>query len=555
MNGRNLLNWKAALLPATALTAALAVGIGYFAGGSGDQPAASGGAGEFKFDTGPKYAPGSSPLARTEQQAVSSIEMFRKVNEGYSKATASPKEAPKTAKKQMTTAELREFMRQARHEINYDAAAMAAAQAQEAQQQAGSNRYIPGLRNTAQGGQGAAPASVHGAQAQAAARQEAAAASPSAGRKSAFTAGFSGYGLSRGGQGARQQRGLSEGSQSTSEGGAGFYAPGGDGNGGGRDLNAGAYGSHGGGQSSAQDSDSGKKGGGEELKHEPAPVAYIWPRSVDFGKMYNGETAARLIIIMNIGDAMLKLGAIENMDDNTPFYKESDHCTSASLAPKKSCTFKVRFSPRTANDHYTGFSVESNDSGGASYQSYIEVKGDSRYSGYNNWSGAAGSTNRLDFDMVPEGYSMSEVLRVYNTSGQTWHRLKLDSSKLPGSFRIASDGCTGQTLSPHGACELTVNFVPDAATNRNFCSGGYGQYHAIDMTTGAKLVHSRPKFPPLVIDKPVEASPNGELLVLADYDEYYNNRQLVLSAPISARSCAPFPVYGLERLQHYFYFK
>ena len=120
MNNRNPLNWKAAAAPAVVLTAALAIGVGYFAGGSGDSPASSRTSAGFKFDSGPKYAPGSSPLARTEQQSGSSIELFKKVNEGYSKETGAAREAPVKPRKQMSKAELREFMRQARAEVKYD---------------------------------------------------------------------------------------------------------------------------------------------------------------------------------------------------------------------------------------------------------------------------------------------------------------------------------------------------------------------------------------------------------------------------------------------------
>lgn len=560
MNGSHQINWKVAAAPALVLTAALAIGVGYFAGGSGDSQSDSKTPDDFKFDSGPKYAPGSSPLARTEQQAGSSIEMFRKVNEGYSKETSSVKEEPLTARKPMTKAELQEFMRQSRHEINMDPEALAAAAAQAQEPQQGKNVYAP-ARKAAGGGQAAAATALHGSPEQPAPRLQAAGGSAAAaGRKSAFTAGFSGSGLSRGAQGARQQTGFGQGSQSTSDNSA--FSSGEQG--GGRDLNAGSYGSHGGGQAAAQSpqSDSGKKGGPaeESLKREPLPVAFIWPRTLDFGKMYNYETAARLVIVMNIGDAELRVGRIENLDQEAPFRLEKDTCSSARLAPRKSCTFRVRFSPQSANEYYSGFSIGSNDDGAMDYQTYIEVKGVSKYSYLtwwwrNNWSGSAGYANRLAFDMVPEGYSMDEVLRVYNNGGETWHRIKLDTSGLPGVFKIVSDKCTGQDLGPHQSCALTVNFVPDAATNRKFCASGYGQYHSVNLTTGAKQLHPRPKFPPLVLEKPVEAAPAGELRVLADYDEYYNRHQLVLTVPVSGKSCAPFPVYGLERVQHYYYFR
>lgn len=561
MNGRNNVSWKAALVPAALLTAALAVGIGHFAGGSGDQQAEGQGSAEFKFDSGPKYAPGSSPLARTEQQSGSSIEMFRKVNENYSKETASAEEKPLPSRKMLTKNELQEFMRQQRAAIDMDPEALAAAAGGGQDGQPGArNIYNPARKD---GGAGAAAGSaVRSQQPGQAPRLQTASAAQ--GRRSAFSIG-SASSMSRGGSGARRQRDLDQAEESsTGESGGSSYSDGG----GARNLSAGEYGSHGGGQSAAQaaqqsaQNPSAAAGGPaeEKKKRTPMPVAFVWPRSLDFGKMYNYETAARMVIVMNIGDAELKLGKIENMDDETPFYLEKNGCSGKKLAPKKSCTFRVRFSPRSAKEYYTGFSIGSNDSEAMDYQTYIEVKGESKYSYLtwwwrHNWSGDPGYSNRLEFSMVPEGYSMDEVLRVYNNSGQPWYRLKLDLSKLPGSFKIVSDKCTGQELHPHQSCALTVNFVPDAATNRKFCPTGYGMYHSVNLTTGAKLLHSRPHFPPLVLDKPVEAYPKGEIRVLADYEEYYNRHHLVLSLPVSGKSCAPFPVYGLERVQHYFYFR
>ena len=114
----------------------------------------------------------------------------------------------------------------------------------------------------------------------------------------------------------------------------------------------------------------------------------------------------------------------------------------------------------------------------------------------------------------------------------------------------------GQVTTDSGpSCPVPVDFAPVAASNRQSASASDGQYSAVDIKDGAKQYSARPHFPPLVIDSPVEAAPRGELRVLADYDERYNNHQLVLSVPVSARSCAPFPVYGLVRLQHYYYFK
>jgi len=567
MNGREPINWKLAAVPLTVFTAALAFGINYFVGTPGDTAAPATSAAGFKFDSSPDRTPGAL-TASAGAQGGSSIEMFRKVNENYSKETSASgsRDMSAAAKKPMTRKELEAFMRQLHHEINFDPAAQAAAEAKAAQQE-GRGIYNPLLKNGRQEPPAAAGTAVHsGHAAQSMPRLQTADAGLARGRKSAFSAGATGAGMSRGGPGARRAAGLEQEGDSASGSGGYSAGPGESASaGGGGGMYAGDYGSHGGGQAagSSAEAQSGASGGGSQApqeKHIPAPVSFIWPRSFDFGNMFTYETASRLVIVMNIGDARLAVGKIENMDPGTPFILEKDKCSGALLAPKQSCTFRVRFSPGAVNDYVSGFSVPSNDNGSMAYQGYIEVKGSAKYSYLTWWwhqslAGTAGYTNRLDFDMVPEGYSMDEVLRIYNNTSENWHKIKLDNSALPASFKLSGDGCSGQDLGPRQSCSVTVDFVPDSATNKRFSSAYYGQYSAVNMNTGATLYSPRPKFPPLVFDKPVEADPKGELRVLTGVDKYHSKFQQVLAVPISAKSCAPFPVYGLERVQHYYYFR
>jgi len=567
MQDRNRFNWKTAAAPLAALAVALAVGVGYFAGGSSqDAATAPGQDAQFKFDSGPRYAPGTGPAART-QQAGSSIDMFRKANENYSAETA-PAGEP-ASKKPRTKKELQEFMRQMSHDINMDPAALAAADAAAGQAGGGTGATGrgPAARSGAGGEQPAAGAAVYS-------RQGAGAASRSgslASKRSSFSAGrLAGSSLSGGSGGLRQARGAGSSFGSDTAGGAsqdtdGAFVSGG----GGRSLEAGAYGSHGGGGASspqmaggASQSESGKMSAGgpqQQEKKVPEAVGFLWPRTFDFGDMYMYETAARQVILMNIGDAALKVGKIANMDDETPFYAEKDKCSNTTLAPGKSCTFLVRFSPKAVRDYVTGFEIPSNDENAMTYQGYIEVKGNSKYSystwwWRHHWSGPAGYNNRLTFGLVPEGYTMDQVLRITNNSGSEWEDIKLDKSRLPASFRLSGDGCTGGSLGPHQSCAVPVSFAPTAADNRRFSTALYGQYHSVDYASGAKSVHPRPGFPPLVLEKPVEAAPAGKLVVKANFNILHTG-QVVQEIPVSAVSSGPFPVKGLGRVQHYYFFR
>lgn len=571
MDGRKQLNWKAAALPLAAFTGMLAVGINYFVGGGGQEAAPPpGAASAFKFDSGPQYAPGSAAARGQAPSQGSSIDMFREVNKNYAADTAAAaKPARQTVAKPKNKRELEEFMKQVRSDINFDPAAMAAAEA--GQDQGGGGRSITNPILKSGGEEPQQAAAVYSRQGAKAAPGRGS--SSLASRKSSFSAGrLSGSGLSSGGSsGSRLQRGIGGGSGDAATG----QNTDGDYNmasGGGRNLEAGAYGSHGGGGGASSASDPGGPSGGpsasgpssmsapKEEKAPPAPVAFVWQRSVDFGTMYMYETGVRQVVVMNIGDAALKLGAISNLDDETPFYLERDKCSKATLQPGKSCTFRIRFSPKAVREYLTGFEIPSNDDGSLAYQSYIEVKGNSKYSystwwWHHYWSGTAGYNNRLNFGMVPEGFSMDQVLRITNNSGDSWDEIKLDKTRLPSDFKLSADGCTGQSLGPRQSCQVTVTFTPTAAGNKRFSSGYYGQYHSVNMQTGAKLYHSRPHFPPLVMEGPVEASPSGKLRVVANYNAYLKTGHTVLEVPVEAKSSAPFPVKGLVRVQHYYYFK
>lgn len=560
MNGGNPVNWKRAAMPIAAFTLALAAGINYFVGGRDDGPAPAGNDASFKFASGPQYAPGSAAARGQAPSQASSIDMFREVNKNYASEEPGEEAAIRPVKKPRSKEELKEFMNQVRHDINFDPAAQAA----------GLEGELPAGMNPASGGYSGGAGKEQ--QATAVTARTASSSGSRAPRlnssRSGFSAGRSVAGLSGSGGGARQARGMGAEYGASSGGGASQDTDYSDSSGGGaRSMEAGEYGSHGGGRSAGQPSASGDEassagGAPKEAKEPPpppAPVAFVWPRSFDFGDMSMYETASRLVIVMNIGNAPLKVGKIENLDPETPFLKEKDKCSKATLAPGKSCTFKVRFSPREKREYLTGFGIPSNDEGAMDYQSYIEVKGNSKYS-YSTWwwrrfNYSAALNNRIDFGMVPAGQTTDEALRVTNNSGGTWENLKLNTSGLPSSFKVTGDGCTGKDLGPHQSCAVTVAFTPTDAVNRKFTTRYYGQYHAAEFRSGAKQYHPRPSFPPLVLEKPVEADPKGTIRVLANYNKILKTGHAVLDIPVQGKSCAAFPLMGLVRLHHYYYFK
>ncbi len=562
------LNWKTAAVPLAVVTGAFAVGIGRFAGSPpGEEPAAGAAAEPAFARSGAVYPPGRTPAAAAGEQA-SSIDLLRRVNRGFYSESASGRRAMAPAVKPRNKAEMDDFLRQLRHEINYDKEAGAQAQAEtSAPSPSGPGRRVQNPAGLGTGPGRAASAVRSGALP----RLSPPSAFNSGGGRSTFAADFSGNSAPsvHGASAARQQReadlaagggstDLSAGSYGSARGQESSGQDQAGQGGGGAGMNSGGASSSGGG--AALPKASGPKAGGE-AGPPPAPIALIWPRSTDFGDMKNYETAVRLVTVMNVGDLPLSIGLIENIDDSSHFGKEDDHCSGATLAPNRSCTFLLRFTPRAAKEHVTAFYVPTNDEDSAYFQTYMEVKGKAASSQWaswwsSHWGGAGqGTVNRADFGLVPEGRSLSEVIRITNTGGRDWYGLKLDASGLPADFRITGDGCTGSALGAGQSCAVTVKYTPTEAVGRRFASM-YGQYLAVNTATNQTVHSARPKFPPLLLEKPVEGEPSGKLKVLASFSEYSPTaREEVLRAEVKARTTAPFPVPGLTRVQVYYYFK
>lgn len=559
-------NWKTAAIPAVAATAALAVGIAYYAGGSTQDTETGSKPAEVNFSQSPNYAPGQNPLARSAQPQASSIEIFRSVNKGYSTDTAAAPVKLRQAVKPKNRKDLQDFLAQVRHNINYETAAPEAPEGGGVTPQPGERRvYNPAGLGSRSAGKAAAlrQSSIPRLNASAGGHQ----AGGLGGKNSSFTVGtFGGDGpppALHGPAAARQQHEADVAAAASGGDGAGASSSGSGqgGAGGGSGLAAGEYGSHGGGGGSRTSTAGAMKQAQAEEKAPPAPVAYIWPRSVDFGGMAINETSNRLVVVMNIGDAPLVIGAIENIDDASQFFLQADKCSSSTLAPGKSCTFQIKFAPQAAKEHVTAFYIPTNDEGSSYYQTYMEIKGKAAASQWTSWWGhwggqAAGRVNKADFGMVSEGQSLTETVRVTNTSGQGWYNLKLNSAKLPACFRISGDNCTGTTLGAGQSCAATVTFTPNGAVNARFAGANYGQYLSQNTETNTKVYSARPKYPPLLMEAPVEAEPAGSFAVLASYnEEFYTGQQEVAEVRVSGRSTAPFPVQGLTRIHVYYYFK
>ena len=292
----------------------------------------------------------------------------------------------------------------------------------------------------------------------------------------------------------------------------------------------------------------------------PPPVTAVWPYSINFDRVYKFETAKRLVVVMNTGESPLKISDIREVA-SSPFSKQDDTCTGKSLAPGKSCTFKVKFAPGSAKVYDAAFEI-STDGGrySAAYKAQVVVKGNAKkLSGLWYWRAdppkGDGYINRVEFGQVPENFSLEQSVRIHNDTGENWYGISFDISKLPSVFKLGSDGCGGKSLPSGRDCFITLVYTPTTKSNQKNCKH-YGMYQALSMNNGRKSWHPRPTYPDYMFEAPAESALAGTLVVKArPAVNFHYTSHIVLEIPVKGNSSAPFPVPGVESSQKYFYFK
>lgn len=126
----------------------------------------------------------------------------------------------------------------------------------------------------------------------------------------------------------------------------------------------------------------------------------------------------------------------------------SDHCSGQTIAPKKTCTFSLNFTPATAGSAAGALGVPYN----GSPEPQISLEGTalsvtlSGPKSENLGSAAAGSSGKA------LKLSISNPSTVSVTTGT--------AAITEGPFQISTDECSGKTLPPKGKCPISVQFAP-----------------------------------------------------------------------------------------------
>lgn len=93
----------------------------------------------------------------------------------------------------------------------------------------------------------------------------------------------------------------------------------------------------------------------------PPPNISISPTSLDFGNVNIGATSStQIFTISNTGKGDLKIGGITLANAND-FKIQSNTCSNQTIAPSKTCTIQVVFTPKSSGLKASSISISSND--------------------------------------------------------------------------------------------------------------------------------------------------------------------------------------------------
>jgi VWFA-related protein len=101
-------------------------------------------------------------------------------------------------------------------------------------------------------------------------------------------------------------------------------------------------------------------GGGDSApRSTTTPNISLSQSTFDFTGIVLDNSADKIFVIQNTGNANLKMGQISGA--SLPFSIFTDACSNATLAPSQTCSLKVRFSPTNPGPFTASLSVPSND--------------------------------------------------------------------------------------------------------------------------------------------------------------------------------------------------
>ncbi|MFZ0383144.1 MAG: choice-of-anchor D domain-containing protein [Solirubrobacteraceae bacterium] len=187
----------------------------------------------------------------------------------------------------------------------------------------------------------------------------------------------------------------------------------------------------------------------------------VSPDVLSFGSVNLAQTGGpQTATVSNRSTGALPIGSVKLTGaDAGDFSLASDGCNEQMLAPNGTCTIKVQFAPAAGGALSAMLTISGQASGQAQEMAL---------SGIGVTTVVAQVTSSLSFGNEP--YEQTTGAQTVTVSSQGSAPLTVQPATLEGpdagDFAIASDGCSGETVTPRSSCSISVTFTPKAVGQR-----------------------------------------------------------------------------------------
>jgi len=227
-------------------------------------------------------------------------------------------------------------------------------------------------------------------------------------------------------------------------------------------------------------------GGTMLLNVQASSLVTLAPTNLVFGAQFVGTTSAvQTITFQNNAPLAVNVADVTVGGANPSDFVISEDC-SGKIPPGSNCTISVRFAP-TGNGTRTGQVIVDDDATGGPHTASLSG------TGLTPIPAVCASANALSFGSVTVGFT-SAAKSVTITNCGTAALVISNSATITGAnagdFAIATDLCSGNSISPGGTCTFSVTFTPLANGSRTaslvFSDNAIGSPHSVNLSgTGA----------------------------------------------------------------------
>ncbi len=191
-----------------------------------------------------------------------------------------------------------------------------------------------------------------------------------------------------------------------------------------------------------------------------APDIEVAPEMLDFGEfMLGDEPVTKTFTIMNVGRGILKFKSIWLWGVERKAYKITDNqCINAELAYEDTCNISVTIYPDSVGLKKAFVVIVSNDPDERKVIYWLNglVTAD-------KVPAIEAEPTLVNFgDITIKNKSVPEIIQIINNgeADLVVHKLKIFGINA-SEFRISSENCTKEAISPGSSCEVSVVFAPD----------------------------------------------------------------------------------------------